>query len=29
MEHEEVIVEILDEEYKIKCPPDEVGLLRE
>ena len=29
MEHEEVIVEILDEEYKIKCHPDEVGLLRE
>ena len=29
MEYEEVIVEVLDEEYKIKCAPDEVGLLKQ
>ena len=28
MDHEEIIIEILNEEYKIKCSPDEVDLLR-
>ena len=29
MEYEEVIIEVLDEEYKIKCTADEVGLVRQ
>ncbi len=29
MEYEEVIVEVLDEEYRIKCKPEEVGLLQQ
>ena len=28
MEYEEVVVEVFDEEYKIKCKPEEVSLLQ-
>ena len=28
MDHEEVVIEILGEEYKIKCSPNEVELLK-
>ncbi len=29
MEYEEVVVEVFDEEYKIKCKPEEVSLLQQ